>query len=624
MSAPARLVDWLIPETLRTGEVDTLRRARLVVALTLAIMVWAPIFAVLYEVLGLPQFSLGVLIAGGLGALILRVMRETGSIRWSANLIALVLFSVLSYLSLFSGGISSPAVPWFVAVPMLATMMVGHRNGMVWLAVTLAMLVVLFIEGGSQWSIVTELDAYQLSIWAFSAAAGITIVVYSLTLIYERLKDNALRTALAANRAKSEFLTNMSHELRTPLTAILGFAELLQEEEGEATPVDHNERLRTIRRNGQYLMELINDILDLSKIEAGKIEIERLDVSPARILNDVVTLLQVRADARKLALSVVLEGRIPATIHTDPTRLRQILINLVGNAIKFTETGSVTITGRVVTTDPENGRLQLDVADTGIGMSGEQIGKLFEPFSQADASSSRNYGGTGLGLAISRRLARMLGGEITVSSNPGRGSSFRFEIDIGPTACVASAEPAAEINRLLDFDAPGISSAADRPHSTDKCADRQEEEAEANSESTDSLTAPSPSLPAGLRILLAEDGPDNRALVGFVLRKAGAEVAFAENGRIAVASARQAVEKGAPFDVILMDMQMPVLDGYAATRELRAAGYHLPIIALTAHAMSDDREKCLAAGCDGYTTKPIDRSELLTLVAHHAAALQPV
>lgn len=624
MSLLSQLVDWLIPEKLRTADAESRRRVRLVVAFTLAVMAWAPIFAVVYQVLQLPHFSIGVLIAGAFGACILALVRSTGSIVWSGNLVSLVLFGILAYLSVFSGGISSPAVPWFVAVPMLAMMMVGYRTGMIWLAATLVMLTALFFEDGSHWSLVEKLNAHQVSVWHFSAAIGITVVVYSLTLIYEKLKDHTLGTVLAATRAKSEFLTNMSHELRTPLTAIVGFAELLQDEDGtEVSPSDRNNKLRTIRRNGQYLMELINDILDLSKIEAGKFEVERLDVSPVRILNDVVALLQGRADARNLTLSVVFEGLFPAAIRTDPTRLRQILINLVGNAIKFTESGSVTVTARLVATDPSHARLQLDVADTGIGMTPGQMEKLFEPFTQADASNSRNYGGTGLGLAISRRLARLLDGDITVSSTPNEGSVFRLEIAVGAARGLASSDPPAAVACPLKRESPPVLSRAGSLPSAAVTPDRQAEQPKLNSEPPTAPQSVPPGKLAGLRILIAEDGPDNRELVGFVLRKAGAEIAFAENGRIAVDCAQGAERDGNPFDVILMDMQMPVLDGYAATRELRAAGYSLPIIALTAHAMSEDRHRCLDAGCDDYTTKPINKAELLALLARHAAALQP-
>jgi signal transduction histidine kinase/CheY-like chemotaxis protein len=617
MSVLARLVDWLLPAQLRLGDADTRRRARMVVGFTLALVFWAPVFAVIYSALGLPQFSIGVLIAGTMGGVILAAMRWTGSIRWSAHMMMPVLFGILAYVSVFSGGISAPSVPWFAAVPMVATMILGYRVGLTWLALTLATLIGLYLEDGSHLSFVIHLDSRQLSIWTFAATVGITMVIYSLTLIYETLKDNALETVLAASRAKSEFLTNMSHELRTPLTAILGFADLLLEDPGRApSGTEHNSRVETIRRNGQHLLELINGILDLSKIEAGKMTIERLAVSPVRLVNDVVSLLQVRADAKKVALSAAFEGLLPATIQTDPTRLRQILINLVGNAIKFTEAGSVRVTARLVAAHGQPPEMEFEVADTGIGMTAAQIAGLFEPFTQADASCRRNYDGTGLGLAISRRLARMLDGDITVCSEPGSGSVFNVSVAAGPLTSLAPVEARALSSRP---------SAEDRGESPVPSAVPSVEIAEViepvQQRNRGGQSQASPVEPlADLRILLAEDGADNRLLIGHVLRKAGAEIAFAENGRIAVDVAREALRGGLAFDVILMDMQMPVLDGYSAARELRAAGYSLPIVALTAHAMSDDRQKCLDAGCDDYATKPINRGELLSILARHARA----
>jgi CheY-like chemotaxis protein len=315
----------------------------------------------------------------------------------------------------------------------------------------------------------------------------------------------------------------------------------------------------------------------------------------------VAALLEVRADAKNLRLSVAFEGAFPATIRTDATRLRQILINLVGNAIKFTESGSVTITARLAADDAANAKLQFDVADTGIGMTAAQIARLFEPFMQVDASCSRTYGGTGLGLAISRRLARMLDGDISVTSMPGAGSVFRLEIAAGPVAAINAVDRASFLPRSPDPET------SERTFATDAAAAAEPEAAPRSDRQLE-----------GMRILLAEDGPDNRLLVGHVLRAAGADVAFAENGRAAVDCAREAVRDGAPFDVILMDMQMPVLDGYAATRELRAGGFDGPIVALTAHAMADDRQKCLDAGCDDYASKPINRPELLAILARHA------
>ena len=377
----------------------------------------------------------------------------------------------------------------------------------------------------------------------------------------------------AANRAKSEFLANMSHELRTPMTAVLGYADLLLDD--DLTAEERQAHVSTIRKNGEHLLSVINDILDLSKIEAGRMTVERIPCAPSQILDDVVSLLHVRAVSRGLALQVRYETPIPEMIRSDPTRLRQILLNLVGNAIKFTERGSVQL---LVSCDAARRRIAFEIADTGIGMSREHVERLFQPFTQADTSTTRVFGGTGLGLAICHRLAGMLGGDIQVASLLGRGSSFVLTLEAGPLDAV----------RMIDrFRVPAPAAA----------------------------TGPLPSAQLAGSALLAEDSRANQALIATFLRKAGVVVTIAETGRIAVeeALAERAGESG--FDVILMDMQMPELDGYGATRALRQSGYRRPIIALTAHAMDGDRDKCLAAGCDDYLTKPVDRDALLTKVA---------
>jgi CheY-like chemotaxis protein len=301
--------------------------------------------------------------------------------------------------------------------------------------------------------------------------------------------------------------------------------------------------------------------------------------------------MQVRASEQQLTLTVEQDGPIPETIETDPTRLRQILINLVSNAIKFTHEGSVKITMRLVE-DDTNGHstdstfLAIEVTDSGIGMTAEQIARLFQPFTQADTSTTRKFGGTGLGLTITKRLATMLGGRITVESQFGQGSTFRVLIATGSL----------DETRMMS-DSP--SEAADNPpHDLDPRTAHQRIE----------------QLETEQRILLAEDGPDNQRLISFILQKAGYNVTVAKNGQIAYDLAMKAVSDAIPFDVILMDMQMPVLDGYDATRQLRAAGYTKPIVALTAHAMASDRQKCLAAGCDEFATKPIDRTRLFETI----------
>ncbi len=406
-----------------------------------------------------------------------------------------------------------------------------------------------------------------------------------------------------ANRAKAEFLANMSHEIRTPMTAILGFADALLDD--DLRPSERLEAAHTIRRNGDHLLEIINDILDLSKIEAGKLEVERIRCSLVKLLQGVKGLMAVRAEAGQLSLELEYDGPIPETIHTDPTRLRQILINLIGNAVKFTNEGGVRVVTGLVDKDTPGPKIRFCVIDTGMGMTAEQVASLFQPFAQADASTTRKFGGTGLGLAISRRLAEMLGGDITVESEPGAGSEFCLTIPTGQLHGVKMIDQASTSVEPAVLDSKGAAG-WDQSH---WWGPRGAAQAEA---------CGSPTL--DYRILLAEDCADNQRLISSVLKKAGADVTVVENGRDAVDRAMAAVDgrregdPPAPFDVILMDMQMPVLDGYEATKQVRDRGYTGPIMALTAHAMAGDRQKCIDAGCDEYVSKPIDRPKLIRTI----------
>jgi PAS domain S-box-containing protein len=400
--------------------------------------------------------------------------------------------------------------------------------------------------------------------------------VTALELSNQALKE-VNQLAEAATRAKSEFLANMSHEIRTPMTAIMGFADILLEGNiGRAT----RQHVEVIKRNGKHLLSIINDILDLSKVEAGKMQIEPTRCSPLDLLGDIVSLMRVRADEKHLTIETEVVYPMPETVLTDPLRLRQILVNLLGNAIKFTDEGSVRIQVRLVR-DVDPPRLRIDVTDTGIGMNGEEVGRLFQAFSQVDSSATRKFGGSGMGLCISKRLAEALGGTIDVHSTPGQGSTFSVMIDPGSLNGVRMFQS----ERDAQIRAAAISSPPDG----------------------DTITLHS-------RVLLAEDGPDNQRLVSMLLTKAGAKVVAVENGQLALEAAMASYEAGEPFDVILMDMQMPVMDGYTATRRLREWGYSHPIVALTAHAMYQDCHKCLDAGCDDYATKPIDRQKLLSIV----------
>lgn len=383
--------------------------------------------------------------------------------------------------------------------------------------------------------------------------------------------------AEAANKAKSDFLSTITHEIRSPMTAVIGYADLLMD--GGLAEDQRHDHVSRIRRSGEHLLGVINDILDASKIEAGAMTVESVPCSVRQVVDDVRGMVEGKAKAAGVELVVEVSPSVPGMIASDPLRLRQVLMNLASNAVKFTKHGSVTI--RVDLADESV--LRARVEDTGIGMSPEQADRLFKPFSQADSSTSRRYGGTGLGLTISRKLARLMGGDITVESRPGEGSTFTATFRFSPCS-----EPAA---------------------------------AKATARRTVSLS--------NVRVLLVDDSEDNRRLLAHFLRGAGADVVQAADGEDAVRCIAEEMTRRGPFNVVLMDMQMPVCDGYEATRRARAIGYQGPIIALTAHSIAEERGKCVAAGCDDFLNKPIDRSTLCGAVLdwadrqHHAPAPEP-
>jgi signal transduction histidine kinase/CheY-like chemotaxis protein len=386
--------------------------------------------------------------------------------------------------------------------------------------------------------------------------------------------QRAKEAAESANQAKSEFLANMSHEIRTPLNAILGFSSVLVSGIGGRDEAERREHLEAIYTSGKHLLSLIGDILDLSKIEAGQLDIETIPCSLPELVAEVLSVLRVRSQEKGISLESSWRGGIPEVVQSDPARVRQLLLNLVGNAIKFTHQGGVRVLGELVR--GKEPQVVISVTDSGIGIPADQMEAIFDPFVQADNSVTRNFGGTGLGLAICRRIVQALGGSIAVSSTVGEGSTFKVTLPTGPLEGV----------KILDAPAAdGLRSKSRLPKSGPTC------------------------LPQ-VRILLVEDGSTNRKLLGLILRRAGAEVAEAEHGQIGLEMATRD-----PYDLILMDMQMPVMDGYTATRKLREQGVISPIIALTAHALSGDEKKCLAAGCSGYLTKPIDPDLLLRTVA---------
>ncbi len=377
-----------------------------------------------------------------------------------------------------------------------------------------------------------------------------------------------------ANQAKSMYLANISHEIRTPMTAIMGFTELLT----ETTHLDAADRgsLAAIQRNGQYLLQLINDLLDLSKIEAGKMTVELSACDVTAVLAEVIGTARQKATEKGLQLSLHYTSHVPAVIRTDEFRLRQILLNLLTNAIKFTNRGGVRVEvcsarHHDVTT------LAMTVLDTGIGITPEKIEMLFKPFSQAEVSTSRRYGGTGLGLTISRELARLLGGDIKVISSPGKGSEFQLVLEFASDPSVRMIEPEDLVDNAAAVPPP----------------DKEHKEL------------------AG-RVLVVEDSEDIQALLKLMLQAAKLDVDTALNGAEALHLAGKQ-----HYDLILMDIHMPVMDGHSATRELRKRGNTTPIIALTARAMASDRDQCIASGCTDYLSKPILREVLMAMIQQY-------
>jgi PAS domain S-box-containing protein len=407
-----------------------------------------------------------------------------------------------------------------------------------------------------------------------------------LALEQAALMRRAKEEAERANRAKSEFLSSVSHELRTPLSAILGFADVLDEHPYlRAGPTEIKEYLGTVLQNGQFLLALIDDLLDISRIEAGQLRVEREPCFPARIVADAVEALRTKAEAKQLRVDVEVAETLPSVIASDRLRLQQILVNLLDNAIKFSERGMVRLTARMIEQAGGQPVLQFAVSDNGIGMTAAEMSELFQPFYRVRSRAQESPAGTGLGLAICKRIAKRLGGDITVESDPESGSIFTLTIP-------------AEVPRDLDDFAP----------------------AEELRDQTSAVQSPAPASRLDARILVTDDNLANQRLICLRLSRAGAEVVTAGNGEEALDRANEAALAGHPFDAVIMDMQMPVLDGYEAVPRLRAHGFTNPILAVTAYAMSEDREECLRLGCDDFISKPIEWDRLLSKLTRLLAA----
>ena len=419
--------------------------------------------------------------------------------------------------------------------------------------------------------------------WHQNIVLGVGLLLWLLLLpIYVSkllvILENTLHAANEANQAKSTFLANMSHEIRTPLTAIIGYAEVSLD--GSQTLEERSTALKTIARSGNHLLTIINDILDFSKIEANQLDVEMMPVDLFQIVFDVESVMKSQAEKKGLKLKFIYEFPLPTSFSTDPVRLKQILLNLCSNAIKFTEKGSITVG---VSCDGARHVMQFSVKDTGIGMTEKQKKKLFKPFQQADNSITRRFGGTGLGLSLSKRLAEKLGGSIKVESEYGEGACFTLSVNTGS---------------LLN---------SQFVHSLKQVAISDEQ-----------VATPREEVSLSGRVLLAEDNHANQQLLSMLLRKLGAEVSIADNGEDAV---EMALEND--YDLIYMDMQMPLLSGVDAVKILRSKNYDQPIVALTANATNEDKMMCINAGCNDFLTKPAPRNKLYEMTSRYLQPSKP-
>jgi signal transduction histidine kinase len=518
---------------------------------------------------------------GALGLLVPLVLRFSGSLLLAGNLLAAIVAGTFATLSWITAGETLPPFFAFAVLPMVAVLVAGRTSGIVWGALSCGFLVALHLLISSGLEPRVPITPENIYVMKFVGTAVLCCALLVFTLAYESQNRKALQllraaraTAESASAAKGRFLANMSHEIRTPIHGLLGMTELLLDTRLEA---DQRELAEMVRRSAHALRDVVNDVLDMSKVETGRIAIESI----AFDLDDVLRLVQdvfgVRASESRLTLEVRRDPSVPAQLRGDPARLRQVLLNLTGNAVKFTERGAVRV---AVSASPRADRaydVAFTVEDTGVGIPEAQAATLFEEPAEVSGPGHGGASSSGLGLRISHHLVALMGGTLSLRSRPGEGSTFCFTLPL--VAAEGVVEP--DSNPW----ASGAGSLVER------------------------ITG---------RVLVVEDQAVNRTLVVRLLEKLGCRIDTAENGREAVA----AIAKR-EYDLVLMDCEMPEMDGFEATAEVRRlepAGRHLPIVALTAKALMGDRERCLAAGMDDYLSKPIQREQLEALVRRFLGA----